>query len=327
MLHGFARTATDLSIFRLLLGAGESGNFMAAFKVTSEWYPPKERAFVNGLVNAGAAVGAIIATPLVTWLALTWGWRTAFVVTGSFGLLWLVAWWFLYYVPGKHPYITDAERDFIAHEKITAPSERASIRYIDLLKLPQTWGLLLSRFVSDPVWWFYLFWLPKYMVERRSFTMVEMGMLTWLPYLSADIGSVVGGLWSGWLVKRGTDPLRARTFTLLPFALMMPLSLVIAYTPSSAIALAVVCVVTFAHMGWKTNMMTVTNDIYPTRVVGSVAGILAFGTGLGGTLFTNLTGYIVEHHSYDLIFIIMGFLHPAAYVIYRLLVRKPVFAA
>jgi MFS transporter, ACS family, hexuronate transporter len=195
------------------------------------------------------------------------------------------------------------------------------------LKLPQTWGLLLARFVSDPVWWFYLFWLPKYMVERRGFTMIEMGMLTWLPYLSADIGSIVGGLWSGHLVKRGWEPLRARTFTLVPFAALMPLSLVIAWTPSAAVALGVVCLVTFAHMGWKTNMATVTNDIYPTRIVGSVAGILAFGTGLGGTLFTNLTGYTVQYHSYELIFIIMGFLHPIAYVIYRLLVRGPVSTA
>jgi len=200
----------------------------------------------------------------------------------------------------------------------------ATIPYRDLLKLPQTWGLLLSRFVSDPVWWFYLFWLPKYLVEKRGFSIIEMGMLAWLPYLSADLGSLAGGLWSGWLVKRGWAPLRARTFAMLPFALVMPVSIVIAVTPSSTIALVVVCVVTFAHMAWKTNLMTVTNDIYPTKIVGSVAGILAFGSGLGGTLFTNLTGRIVENYSYNAIFIMMGFMHPAAWLIYRFLVRKPI---
>jgi len=326
MLHAFATTGMHLGAFRFLLGIGESGNFMAAFKVTSEWYPPKERALVNGLVQAGAAVGAIIATPLVTWIALTWGWRPAFVVTGAFGLVWLALWWAIYYLPAEHPFITEAERTLIEQEKAKdpGPGDQATIPYFDLLKYPQTWGLLLARFFSDPVWWFYLFWLPKYLVEKRGFSMAEMGMLAWLPYLSADLGSIAGGLWSGHLVKRNWTPLRARTFTLLPFAAVMPLSLVIAYTPSSTVALAIVCLVTFAHMGWKTNMATVTNDIYPTRIIGSVAGMLAFGTGLGGTLFTSLTGYLVEFYSYNAIFIVMGFLHPIAYVVYRLLVREPV---
>lgn len=324
MLHAFASSGMQLGAFRFLLGAGESGNFMAAFKATSEWYPPKEKAFVNGLVNAGAAVGAIIATPLVVWILVRWGWRPAFLVTGSFGFVWLAAWWLLYYLPHNHPYITPGELAYIEEGQSSAPVETTKLRYRDFFGYPQTWGLLLSRFVSDPVWWFYLFWLPKYLVEQRGFTMVQMGMLAWLPYLSADFGSVASGLWSGHLVKKNWTPLRARTHTLLPCAAVMPLSLLIAFTSSSAVALGVICVVTFAHMAWKTNLMTVTNDIYPVRVVGSIAGVLAFGTGLGGILFTNLTGRIVQNYSYDAIFIMMGFMHPIAYVIFRMLVKQPI---
>jgi ACS family hexuronate transporter-like MFS transporter len=190
--------------------------------------------------------------------------------------------------------------------------------------LPQTWGLLLARFISEPVWWFYLFWMPKYLVDQRGFSVVEMGMLAWLPYLCADLGSITGGLLSGFLVKRGWTVLRARKQVMLPFALIMPVSLVIAYTPSRFVAVAVICIVTFSHMAWKTNLITINNDIYPVRIVASVAGMIAFGSGVGGTLFTSLTGYIVQHFSYRAIFIIMGFLHPAAYLVIKLLVRGPI---
>jgi ACS family hexuronate transporter-like MFS transporter len=324
ILHAFANTAMKLGAFRVLLGIGEPGNFMAAGRAASEWYPPKERAFMNGVTNAGAAAGAVISAPLIVWLYVRFGWRAAFVITGLLGLVWLVAWLFLYHLPEHHPLITGNELLLIkgSATDTSAPGEKT--RWIDLLRYPQTWGLFFARFLSDPVWWFYLFWLPKYLVEKRGFTMVEMGMLAWLPYLSADLGSIFGGLLSGYLVKKGWPVLKARSAGMLPFAMLMPLSLLIAFTPSSTIALAVICIVTFAHMAWKTNLMTITNDIYPTRVVGSVSGIAAFGNGLGGALFTYLTGQVVQHFSYDAVFIVMGFMHPAAFVIYKILVRRPV---
>lgn len=321
MLHAFASSAFQMGAFRFLLGVGEPGNFMAALKVTSEWYPPKEKAFVNGLVNAGASVGAIVAAPLVVGLMVRYGWRSSFVITGSMGLVWLLAWWFLFRTPERHPLLTAHELALIQGEPRALNAGSPRLRKADLLRYPQTWGLLLARFVSDPVWWFYLFWLPKYLVEQRGFTVVEMGLLAWLPYLSSDLGAMAGGLGSGYLVKRHWPVLKARSGVMLPCVLLMPLSVLIAYTPSSSVALLVICIVTFAHMAWKTNLMTVTNDIYPTAVVGSVSGIIAFGSGLGGTLFTNVTGQIVEHHSYRWIFIAMGFMHPLAYLIFRLLVK------
>jgi Sugar phosphate permease len=325
VLHALASSAAQLGAFRFLLGVGEPGNFMAAIRATSEWFPAKERAFVNGLVNAGAAVGAIIAAPLVAFLTLAWGWRAAFVITGSFGFVWLIGWLFLYRLPRCHPNITDEELLTIeAGQPASTVAAESRMKWKHLLQHRQTWGLLLARFISDPVWWFYLFWLPKYLVEQRGFTMSQVGQLAWLPYLFADIGSVAGGLASGYLIKRNWNVQKARNAAMLPCALVMPLSLLIAFTPASWVALSVICVVTFAHMAWKTNLVTVTNDLYPVSVVGSVSGIVAFGSGLGGTLFTNLTGHIVQNFSYEAIFIVMGFLHPAGYLIYRVLVRGPI---
>jgi ACS family hexuronate transporter-like MFS transporter len=325
ILHAFANTAMQFGVYRFLLGVGEPGNFMAAFKAISEWYPAKEKAFVNGLVNAGAAAGAIIAAPLVAWLMVRFGWRSSFVVTGVMGFVWMAAWLLLYRLPENHRFITSAELLLIREAKGDGTSERApKLRTSGLLRFPQTWGLFLARFISDPVWWFYLFWLPKYLVEDRGFTLVQMGMLAWLPYLFADAGSIVGGLASGCLMKRSWTVLKAREAVMLPSALIMPLSVIIAFTPSSFLAMAVICLVVFAHMAWKTNLMTITNDIYPVGAVGSISGMIAFGSGLGGALFTNVTGRVVEHFSYRWMFIVMGFMHPAAYLIFRLLVRKPI---
>jgi ACS family hexuronate transporter-like MFS transporter len=323
MLHAFARTAFGLGAFRVLLGIGEPGNFMAASKATSEWYPPKERALLNGVANSGAAVGAVVAAPLIVWLWDRWGWRSSFVITGAAGLVWLVAWLWIYRLPEEHPLITSEELGLITEAK-PKPGAAPRTRWIDLLRLPQTWGLFFSRFLSDPVWWFYLFWLPKYLSEQRGFTMREIGILAWLPYLSADFGSIAGGLWSGYLVKRGWPLLEARRAGMWPFALIMPVSVWIPYATSTSAALAIISLVTFAHMAWKTNQMTVTNDIYPVQVVGSVSGLTALGNGLGAAAFTWLTGEIVQHFSYNAVFVIMGFLHPAAYLVFRLLVRKPV---
>ena len=323
MIHAAARSALQLSVFRFLLGAGESGSFIASFKAISEWYPAKEKALINGLVNAGAAAGAVISAPLITFITVRFGWRSAFVVTSAFGFVWLAAWLYFYYLPEEHPRITESEFNYLRASAGRPSPPPTSLRYRDLLAWPQTWGLLLARFVSDPVWWFYLFWLPKYLVEYRGFTLIQMGLLAWMPYLAADAGGIAGGIFSGWLVKRGWTVLRARSAVMLACALVMPLSVVIAFTPSAALALFIICLVTFAHMAWKTCLMTVNNDIYPTAIIGSVSGVIAFGSGLGAVLFTNLTGHIVQNYSYSLIFVLMGFLHPAGYLIFKLMVKGP----
>lgn len=323
MSHALAVGVWSLGALRFLLGLGESGNFMAAFRVVSEWYPAKERALVHGLIQGGAAIGAIITPPLVTWIYSLYGWRPVFLITGGLGFVWLVFWLLLYHSPDKHPRITDAERALVLAE--TVPTAQASsVSWRQLAQYPQMWGLMAARFVSDPVWWFYLFWLPKYLVEQRGFTMVEMGMLAWIPYLSADLGALFGGWLSGRLVARGRPVLSSRFAVMLPCALLMPVSLAIHQAPSRAVTIALICVVTFAHMAWKTNQNTLTNDLFPKHLIGATSGLLAFGTGLGGTLFIWMTGHVVQGYGYGAIFIIMGLLHPISYLITRRFVRQPI---
>jgi ACS family hexuronate transporter-like MFS transporter len=318
-LHALARGAMGLGMFRFLLGMGESGNFMAAEKAISEWFPAKERGFANGLVNAAAATGAIVSPPLIAWITLRFGWRAAFVVTGLLGFLWLGAWLALYHLPQDHPRISAAERTMILQGR----SEKAKTRlkYGELFRLPQVWGLLLARVLADPVWWFYLFWLPKYLQDVRHFSLAEIGMIAWLPYLMADLGSLTGGWLSGRFIAAGKPVLNARRWTMVPFAMLMPVGVLVATLPSMT-ALGVISLVTFSHMAWKTNLMTMTNDIFPTAMVGSAAGVVGLGSGLAGAISMPLVGRIVDAFGYQAVFWAMGYLHPAAIVLVLSLVRR-----
>ena len=317
--HALARGALGLGIFRALLGLGESGNFLAAEKAISEWFPPKERGFANGIVNAAASTGAILAPPLIVLIFTQWGWRAAFVVTGATGFVWLVFWLRWYWVPARHPRVTPEERSLI--EDAPGSPHRRSVRWIELFQVRQTWALFLARVLADPVWWFYLFWLPKYLSDERGFSIVAIGLTSWVPFLTADLGAIAGGWFSGRLISRGMAPLKARKWVMLPAAAVMPLSLVVPSSDSAVVAVAAICGVTFAHMAWKTNLMTMTNDVYPTAVVGSAAGIVGLGSSLGGVIFTGITGYVVESYSYDAIFYVMAFLHPIAFCVLHVLAR------
>lgn len=317
--HALARGALGLAAFRALLGMGEAGNFLAAEKAISEWFPPRERAFANGLVNAAASTGAILAPPLIAWMYTQWGWRTAFVATGAAGFVWLAFWLRWYWVPERHPRVTVEERALI--EDAPGGPGRRTVRWAELFGFRQTWALFLARVLADPVWWFYLFWLPKYLGDERGLSIVAIGLIAWVPFLTADIGAMAGGWLSGRLIRGGMDPVRARKRVMLPAAAAMPLSLIVPATDSPAVAVAAICFVTFAHMAWKTNLMTMTNDLYPTAVVGSAASIVGLGSSLGGVVFTGVTGYVVERHSYAAIFFVMAFLHPLALVVLHALTR------
>ncbi|MBK7930762.1 MAG: MFS transporter [Bryobacterales bacterium] len=319
MLHATARGAFGLGSFRFLLGMGESGNFMAAEKAISEWFPAKERGFANGLVNAAAATGAIISPPLIAFVTLHYGWRFAFVATGALGFVWLAAWLVLYYVPQQHPRITEEERTYILDGRLARPGHR--IPYKQLLRMPQVWGLLVSRVFADPVWWFYLFWLPKYLSDVRGFSLAEIGLFSWMPYLAADLGSLFGGWLSGYWISRGKSVLDARRHTMIPFVLVMPIGIAVNYLPSMQ-ALGIICLITFSHMAWKTNLMTMTNDIFPTEVVGSAAGVVGLGSGLAGAISTPVVGRIVDAFGYGAVFWVMGFLHLIAMTIVLTLVKK-----
>lgn len=322
MLHAATSSVLGFSTVRFLLGTAESANFVAAQKVAAEWFPPKDRGTLNGLVQAGTVTGAIITPPAVIWLADRWGWRSAFLFTGALGLIWAVAWFWFYHLPEHHPRISVEELALIQTDEVVASSPaRLSVKWLDFFRYPQTWGLLLARVISDPVWWFYLFWLPKYLTEQRGLSEQRMSYVVWIPYLISDIGSIAGGWYSGKLIARKLSTVASRKLVMLVSVLLMPLGLLLLLRPATALSLALISVVLGAHSAWKTNLVTLTVDIFPRPVVATVHGIVATGGGIGGALFTSVAGIVIDKYSYTPLLVLMGVLHPLAYLCVRWLVR------
>lgn len=295
---GFVRSAGALGGARAMLGLGEAGNYTAGPKAVSEHFPPRERGFAFGTYTAGAMVGATIAPPLIGWLALSYGWRAAFMVTGAMGFVWLVAWLAVY--PRRK-------------EARTEPREPTPWRAI--LSERPLWGLALSRMLADPVWYFYLFWFPKYLADQRGLSLMTIAATAWIVYLAADIGSIGGGIFSGRLIKRGMTPPNSRLTGLAVAAVLAPAGMLIATNPGIEVTFALAALVAFAHLVFQINISTLVVDLYPTRVVATVFGIVAAGSGLGGIFSTQLVGHLAQSGNYGQIFLLMGCLHPLAMLI------------
>lgn len=324
MLTGLARSAFSLGAFRFLLGVGEPGNYTASPKAVAEWFPAKERGLAIGIYTTGATVGATVAPPLIAWLAMTYGWRAAFVFTGALGLLWVIPWLWLYRTPREHPRITDAELALIeadggsasragtedAANRVEPLTERQ--RWATLLARRETWLLLLSRVLTDPVWYFYLFWFPKYLSDQRGLSLLEVGRIAWIVYLAADLGSLLGGWASGALIKRGMNTVTARKRVMIVAACLLPLSPLVALAPSVHIALLVASIAAFAHLAWQVTLGVLIVDLYPQRLLATVFGVVAAGSGLGGLISTGIVGRLVTDYSYTPVFVLMGVLHPLA---------------
>ncbi|HMX26383.1 MAG TPA: MFS transporter, partial [Blastocatellia bacterium] len=226
MLHAAVSSAFGFGAFRFLLGTAESANFVAAQKVAAEWFPPKDRGTLNGWVQAGTVTGAIITPPTVVWLTARYGWRSAFLFTGALGLLWAVAWFRFYHLPENHSRISADELALLRRgDSVESPRPliSQSTSLFAFFRVPETWGLMLARIISDPVWWFYLFWLPKYLTEARGLSKKEMALVLWIPYLLSDAGSILGGWYSGRLIARGGNVLAARQTVMRWSALLMPI--------------------------------------------------------------------------------------------------------
>jgi MFS transporter, ACS family, aldohexuronate transporter len=326
MLHATASSMFGFGVFRFLLGTAESANFVAAQKIAAEWYPPSERGTLNGLVQAATVTGALITPPAVVWLSLHYGWRAAFLFTGSLGLIWAIAWVWLYHLPERHPRITEEELVLIRGDEPLAAAAGLPVtslrKWLEFFNFPQIWGLLVARIISDPVWWFYLFWMPKYLTEAKGLTMTQMGMVVWIPYLAADAGSIAGGWYSGRLIGRGSGTIAARKKVMLASASLMPIGLLLLLKPSIPLTILLISLVLFIHSAWKTNLVTLTVDVFPRRVVASTHGIVATGGGIGGALFVMLAGYLIEWQSYTPVLALMGVLHPMAYICLGRLVKK-----
>ena len=321
MLTALARSTFSLGCFRALLGIGEPGNYTAAPKAVSEWFPSKERGLVVGIYTAGATLGATIAPPLIAYLGTRYDWRSAFVFTGSLGLVWVIPWLWLYRLPKEHPRITAEELRLIESSTPPEASDRTNEsewqRWRVLLRRKEAWLLMLSRVLTDPVWYFYLFWFPKYLADARQLSLLKMGKVAWVVYLAADLGCVAGGLLSDQLIRRGMQPATGRVRVMTVAACLLPLSPLIAFMPSLTVVLAVAAIAAFAHMTWQVTMGALIVDLFPSRSIATVFGLIAAGSGLGGLLSTELVGRLVTYYSYTPIFALMGLLHPIALILVR----------
>ena len=300
MSHALARTVLGFAAARFLLGLGESGNFPAAVKTTSEWFPQRERAFATGIFNAGTSVGPVIAPALVPWVADRFGWQAAFLMTGIFSITWVAIWLVFYRPPGLHPRLGAAERAYILSDR---EEQVAAIPWARLFGYRQTWAFAAGKFMTDPVWWFLLFWLPLFLAQRFHLSILQLTAPLMLVYVLSTVGSVAGGWLAGLLSRRGMPINRARRNTMLLCACLVTPIFFASRAPSEWGAVSLISLAVAAHQGWSANLFTTVSDMFPRAAVGSVVGIGATLGSIGGVLFSLGTGWILHFtHSYSILF-------------------------
>jgi ACS family hexuronate transporter-like MFS transporter len=321
MAHGLARSVAGFSIARFALGLGESGNFPGAIKTVAEWFPKKERAFATGIFNAGSNVGAILTPLMVPLIVSLWGWRAAFYVTGALGFVWLAFWIPMYRRPREHPKLSPAELAFIESDP---PESTAPVGWFELLGKRQTWAFALGKAMTDPVWWFYLFWLPKFLDVQFGIRLGAAALPIIVIYLVADVGSVFGGWYSSFLIKRGWSVNKGRKVAMLTAALMIVPTM---FAPAARTLWAVVAIVSVAaaaHQWWSANLFTLSSDMFPRRAVGSIVGIGGFAGAISGFGFQRLTGAVLEANgnNYTPIFVVCGLAYVTALLVIHLIVPR-----
>jgi ACS family hexuronate transporter-like MFS transporter len=307
--HALATGFAMLAASRFLLGVGEGGAFPAATRAVAEWFPTKERATAMGIINAGTAVGAVMAPPLIAAILGYANWRWIFVLTGGMGLLWAAAWRLSYAPPP-----TLGQAVAISTEDPT-PDSATSLPWIHLFRIREMWGLMTAKFLSDAAWFFYLFWLPKYLYDARGFDIKAVGMFAWMPSAAAGVGCLLGGSFSSYLVRRHFSLGVARKLALGVSAAVMPFIILVPHVPVSW-AIALFCLAYFGQQSWSTLVMVLPTDLFPQNVVGSVAGLVGFGGAMGGIVFGEVVGALLDRgYGYATVFNIAGTLHVAAFVI------------
>jgi ACS family hexuronate transporter-like MFS transporter len=305
---------------RFALGLGEAGNFPAAIKVVAEWFPKRERALATGLFNSGTNVGALMTPLVVPWITVTWGWYWAFIATGALGFLWLAWWWVAYRAPEEHSRVSASE---LAYIRSDPPEPTVRVPWRTLLKHRQTWAFALGKFLTDPVWWLYLFWIPDFLNRNHGLDLTSLGPPLVAIYLVADVGSIGGGWLSSFLMKRGTSLNAARKIAMLTCALAV---LPIAFAAGAKelwVAVAIISLAAAAHQGWSANLFTLTSDTFPRQAVGSVVGLGGMAGAVGGMLIAKLSGYILQATgSYVPVFLIAASAYLIALAVIHLLVPK-----
>jgi ACS family hexuronate transporter-like MFS transporter len=321
MSHALARSALSFGVSRFFLGLGESGNFPAAIKTVAEWFPKKERALATGIFNSGTSVGAIVVPLAVPWLTVHLGWQSAFLFTGGFSLLWLILWWTTYKSPENDPRVGAAE---LAHIRSDPSEKSAKIPWLRLLGYRQCWAVLVGKFLTDPVWWFLLFWLPKYFASNFHLQLNGLALPIMVIYIATCVGSIFGGWLPALIHRTGITIKASRRLAMLLCALAVVPITMVGHIHSLWTVVAVISLAGAAHQGWSANIFTLVSDIFPRAAVGSVTGIAGFGGAISGMLAAWVVGLVLQqYHSYSAIFFVAGLAYLTAWLIIQFLIRKP----
>jgi len=333
MAHAIVKTTFGFGVVRVALGLGEGGNFPAAIKTVAEWFPKKERALATGIFNSGANIGAVCAPILVPWILGIYGWQMAFIITGAIGFVWLIFWLIFYEVPSKHKKLSAAEYEFIHSDGdevlMNAPGKN-KIKWVQLLGIRQTWTFVAGKFLTDPIWYFFLFWLPSYFSSTFKLDLTKPSLPLVVVYTATTIGSIGGGHLSSWLIKKGWPVFKARKTAMLIVAFCVAPIIAARYATNIWQAVGLISLAAAAHQAWSANIFTTASDMFPKRAVSSVVGIGSMAGALGGFFFPKVIGYILDTNKlaghivvgYNIIFLICGCAYLLAWLLMHLLSPK-----
>ena len=333
MLHGAATSTWGFVMARIGLGVGEGGNFPGAIKTVAEWFPKKERALATGLFNSGANVGALLAPIAVPYIAVQYGWQYAFVITGAFGFVWLIFWWIGYEIPQRHRRVSAAELAHIQSDEAgPAAATVGKIGWKKILSIRQSYAFILGKLLTDPIWWFFLFWLPSYFSEKFYLDLKNIGLPLVIVYTATTVGSIGGGWLSSYLVKRGMPALKARKTAMLLFALCVTPVMFVRYVDGMWNIVAIISLAAAAHQAWSANLFTTVSDMFPKHCVSSVTGIGGMAGAIGGALFPLGVGALLDHYDllgnkmigYNILFVFSGCIYLTAWFIVNALAKKEV---
>jgi ACS family hexuronate transporter-like MFS transporter len=316
----YSASVAGFIVVRFVLGLGESGNFPAAIKTVAEWFPQRERAFATGLFNAGTNIGAVITPMTVPFITARFGWIWSFVLTGVLGFAWLVAWLVIYEKPDRHPRLKPPERAFIGSDPVAPASH---MPWVSLMGYRQTWSFATAKFLTDPIWWMYLFWLPDFFSRNYGLSLLELGPPIIVIYVVADVGSVGGGWLSSMLIRKGWSVNAARKTAMLMCAVAVIPIVAAASVKNMWAAVALISLAAAAHQGWSANLFTLASDMFPRQAVGSVVGLGGFAGAVGGMLIAKVTGYVLQMTgSYTTVLLIAGGAYLVALAIVQILTPR-----
>jgi ACS family hexuronate transporter-like MFS transporter len=325
MLPGLANSVRSFSLFRILLGIGEGCNWPGASKTVAEWFPARERGVAVAIFDSGSSIGGFLAPSFVAFIAYYFGWRFAFFTSGTLGFLWLILWLNIYRPLRTHPRLSQEERTLIesGREAPAASAERGAIRWLRLLKESNVWGIVLGRSLTDPIWWFYVFWIPRYLHDARGFDLKQIGMLAGIPYLASDLGNFTGGFASGYLIKRGMPVIGARKWVCVISSVPILAGIPAALTHSPHSALLLISLATWGYASWSTMGLTFPSDLFAQEVVASVTGLSGLGAAGLSALATLAVGVVVKKFSYVPVFVAAGLVPLLATACVLILIRAP----